>query len=275
MIYSDGTTNLVSGSAIVRGTGTKWKSNINGIAAGQIISIQSGNTVIQNVIRSVNSDTELVLAFAPSISLNNANYVISTTVPDTVSDGVRHMVAINAYIIQFLQNMDRWMSENGKVEVEMPNGQKVTLDSIRALQAGVEGKLVKEQNGADIPNKPAFVKNLGLTDMVYRTIGNEPNQIPDMSFFSAGGGHMKFPNGKMIQYGYAQSNPSEPKIVNFPTPFPKQCYGVTSSGTDPDAANISGCGVIDRFGFYLSAWHVGSETTNRTATHISWIAVGI
>ncbi|MDE9545407.1 hypothetical protein KKI98_21690, partial [Xenorhabdus bovienii] len=126
----------------------------------QIISIQSGNTVIQNVIRSVNSDTELVLAFAPSVNLDNANYVISTTVPDTVSDGVRHICAINAYIILFLQNMDRWMSENGKVEVEMPNGQKVTLDSIRALQAGVEGKLVKEQNGADIPNKPEFVKNL-------------------------------------------------------------------------------------------------------------------
>ncbi|MDE9463703.1 hypothetical protein KKJ03_20450, partial [Xenorhabdus bovienii] len=119
------------------------------------------NTVIQNVIRSVNSDTELVLAFAPSVNLNNAKYVISTTVPDTVSDGVRHMVAINAYIIQFLQNMDRWMSESGKVEVEMPNGQKVALDSIRALQAAVEGKLVKEQNGADIPNKPAFVNNIG------------------------------------------------------------------------------------------------------------------
>ncbi|MCP9270536.1 hypothetical protein M5U04_21325, partial [Xenorhabdus sp. XENO-1] len=159
MIYSDGTTSLVSGSAIVRGTGTKWKSNINGIAAGQIISIQSGNTVIQNVIRSVNSDTELVLAFAPSVSLSNAKYVISTTVPDTVSDGVRHMCAINAAIILFLQNMDRWMSENGKVEVEMPNGQKVTLDSIRALQAAMDGKLAKGQNGADIPNKPEFLRN--------------------------------------------------------------------------------------------------------------------
>ncbi|CDH21880.1 hypothetical protein XBKQ1_780003 [Xenorhabdus bovienii str. kraussei Quebec] len=47
--------------------------------------------MIQNVIRSVNSDTELVLAFAPSVSLDNAKYVISTTVPDTVSDGVRQM----------------------------------------------------------------------------------------------------------------------------------------------------------------------------------------
>ncbi|MDE9545120.1 pyocin knob domain-containing protein, partial [Xenorhabdus bovienii] len=129
------------------------------IAAGQIISIQSGNTVIQNVIRSVNSDTELVLAFAPSINLNNAKYVISTTVPDTVSDGVRHMVAINAYIIQFLQNMDRWMSENGKVEVEMPNGQKVTLDSIRALQAAVEGKLNK--SGGTLTGELSIVQNSG------------------------------------------------------------------------------------------------------------------
>ncbi|MDE9456240.1 hypothetical protein KKJ05_21490, partial [Xenorhabdus bovienii] len=64
------------------------------------------------------------------------------------------------------QNMDRWMSESGKVEVEMPNGQKVTLDSIRALQAAVEGKLDKSQNGADIPNKPKFVENLGLAGTV-------------------------------------------------------------------------------------------------------------
>ncbi|MDE9542823.1 hypothetical protein [Xenorhabdus bovienii] len=79
--------------------------------------------MIQNVIQSVNSDTELVLVFAPSINLNNAKYVISTTVPDTVSDGVRHICAINAYIILFLQNIDRWMSESGKVEVEMsPQG---------------------------------------------------------------------------------------------------------------------------------------------------------
>ncbi|WP_051869061.1 hypothetical protein, partial [Xenorhabdus bovienii] len=166
MIYSDGTTNLVSGSAIVRGTGTKWKSNINGIAAGQIILIQSGNGNLLHMIQAVNSDTELVLADNARATLNNVKYQIQTTVPDTVSDGVRHMCAINAAIILFLQNMDRWMSENGKVDVEMPNGQKVTLDSIRALQAAMEGKLTKGQNGADIPNKPKFVENLGLAGVM-------------------------------------------------------------------------------------------------------------
>ncbi|CDH34859.1 hypothetical protein XBI1_590001 [Xenorhabdus bovienii str. Intermedium] len=152
---------------------------------------------------------------------------------------------------------------------------------VNEAKALANARLEKNQNGADIQNKPAFVNNLGLSELVYRTIGNGPNQIPDMSFFSAGGGYMKFPDGKMIQYGYTQSDPSGPKIINFPTPFAQECFGVTSSGTDPNAANISGCGVIDRFGFYLSAWHVGSETTNitatinRTATHISWIAIGI
>ncbi|MDE9448847.1 hypothetical protein KKJ04_25915, partial [Xenorhabdus bovienii] len=39
--------------------------------------------------------------------------------------------------------------------------------SIRALQAAVEGKLDKRQNGADIPNKAEFVHNIG----VYPNIG--------------------------------------------------------------------------------------------------------
>ncbi|WP_038183097.1 phage tail protein, partial [Xenorhabdus bovienii] len=103
----------------------------------------------------------------------------------------------------------------------------------------------KWQNGADIQNKPAFVNNLGLSELVYRTIGNGPNQIPDMNSFSAGDGHLSFPSGIIIQYGYTPSS-TEPKIINFPRPFPAQCFGVTSSGTDPDAANISGCGAIDR-----------------------------
>ncbi|WP_274720249.1 phage tail protein [Xenorhabdus bovienii] len=151
---------------------------------------------------------------------------------------------------------------------------------VKEAKALANARLEKNQNGADIQNKPAFVNNLGLSELVYRTIGNGYNQIPDMNSFSAGDGHLSFPSGIIIQYGYTPSS-TEPKIINFPRPFPAQCFGVTSSGTDPDAANISGCGAIDRFGFYLSAWHVGTETINRTvtinrtATHISWIAIGI
>ncbi|MGJ0627973.1 hypothetical protein [Xenorhabdus bovienii] len=221
MIYSDGTTSLVSGSAMVRGTGTQWKSNINGIAAGQIISIQSGNTVIQNVIQSVNSDTELVLAFAPSVSLNNAKYVISTTVPDSVSDGVRHMCAINAAIILFLQNMDRWMSENGKVEVEMPNGQKVTLDSIRALQAAMDGKLAKGQNGADIQNKSEFLRNIGLDTVLRR------------GDYGLGGSAIivDYPGYSILDF--FRTSPSQVFRNNLPSPFTYQwSSGMLCKGPD-------------------------------------------
>ncbi|CDH32336.1 phage tail protein [Xenorhabdus bovienii] len=170
--------------------------------------------------------------------------------------------------------------ENGLNE-RQPRGDYSTNSALSSVNKNANNRLEKTKNGADIHSKSEFVKNLGLTELVYRTIGNGSNQIPDMSFFGGGQGWFKMPDGRIIQYGYTQSDPREPKIINFSTPFPTQCFGVTSSGTDHNAANISGCGGIDRFGFYLSAWHVDSETTNRivtinrTATHISWIAVGI
>ncbi|MDC9605606.1 hypothetical protein [Xenorhabdus griffiniae] len=165
MLYKQGTISTVSGSAIVRGTGTKFISNINGVAPGQIILIRSGDNNLIHMIQAVNSDTELVLADNVAVTLNNVKYQIQVTVPDSVSDGVRHIVANTTYITQFLQNMDKWMSQNGVVDVTLPNGQAISLQSIRALQAAM---LDKNKNGADIPNKSEFVKNLGLRDTVNR-----------------------------------------------------------------------------------------------------------
>ncbi|QLW76962.1 phage tail protein [Citrobacter freundii] len=109
-----------------------------------------------------------------------------------------------------------------------------------------------------------------------RDVGTGTNQIPDMASFAAGPGWMKSPSGKIIQYGYQTSSASGAIIVNFPIPFPTQCYGVTGAGTDASAANIAGCQVIDKAGFNLSAWLVAANSVfNRTATNISWIAVGI
>ncbi|MGV4260928.1 gp53-like domain-containing protein [Citrobacter freundii] len=120
------------------------------------------------------------------------------------------------------------------------------------------------------------LSNLGLKSAAQRDVGTGTNQIPDMASFAAGPGWMKFPSGKIIQYGYQTSGASGAIIVNFPIPFPTQCYGVTGAGTDANAANIAGCQVIDKAGFNLSAWLVAANSVfNRTATNISWIAVGI
>ncbi|AOM40151.1 hypothetical protein [Xenorhabdus hominickii] len=173
MYYAQGTISTVSGSAIIRGTGTRFKDNINGVAPAQLILIQSDQGNLIHLIQAVNSDTELVLADNATVTLNAVKYQIQTTLPDSVSDGVRHLVAINAYIIQFLQNMDAWMAQNDVVNVTLPNGQTVALQSIRALYAALAGKLEKSQNGADIPDKAAFVGNLGfMRDVIRQDLAN-------------------------------------------------------------------------------------------------------
>ena len=142
--------------------------------------------------------------------------------------------------------------------------------------ARITGAMQKSQNGGDIPDVAKFLQNLGLKSAAQRDVGTGTNQIPDMASFAAGPGWMKFPSGKIIQYGYQTSSSSGSVIVNFPIPFPTQCFGVTGAGTDASAANIAGCQIIDKAGFFLSAWLVAAGSVfNRTATNISWIAVGI
>lgn len=137
-------------------------------------------------------------------------------------------------------------------------------------------KLAKDQNGADIPDPALFVKNLGLKSAAQRDVGTGTNQIPDMNSFTSGPGWMKFPSGRIIQYGNQISSASGSVAVSFPIPFPTQCFGVTGAGTDVNFANIAGCQVIDNAVFYLSAWVVNAGPAfYRTATNISWIAVGI
>ena len=138
MIYTDGTIAIKAGSPIVTGTGTQWKKNIHGVAPGQMVSIENGVNPVNMMIRAVNSDTELVLSFNAPVTLSGAKYSIATTVPDTISDAARTMSANQGYIVYFLQAMQQWMTDTGQVEIELPNGQKVTLESIRALNEKID-----------------------------------------------------------------------------------------------------------------------------------------
>nr|WP_249417154.1 hypothetical protein [Citrobacter freundii] len=161
-------------------------------------------------------------------------------------------------------------------------GMLLSPDDMTQVLTALKKQLLSRANPfADIKaDGPAAVaaalSNLGLKSAAQRDVGTGTNQIPDMASFAAGPGWMKFPSGKIIQYGYQTSGASGAIIVNFPIPFPTQCYGVTGAGTDANAANIAGCQVIDKAGFNLSAWLVAANSVfNRTATNISWIAVGI
>ncbi|NBM54585.1 hypothetical protein GWI68_07220 [Proteus sp. G2669] len=141
MIYTTGTVNTVSGSAIVRGTGTKFKNNNPAINIGMTILIKSGTTNIPYMIKSVNSDTELVLAQPALATATNTAFSIHITEPDNNSDAARTMVAINSYAQYFLDAMNTWMSETGQTKIEMPNGEVVTLDSIKKIQSDIADRI--------------------------------------------------------------------------------------------------------------------------------------
>ncbi|WPF03902.1 hypothetical protein [Proteus vulgaris] len=143
MIYTTGTVNTVSGSAIVKGTGTKFKNNNPAINIGMTILIKSGTTNIPYMIKSVNSDTELVLAQPALATATNTTFSIHITEPDNNSDAARTMVAINSYVEYFLDAMNTWMTQTGQTKIEMPNGEIVTLDSINKMQGDISGKLDK------------------------------------------------------------------------------------------------------------------------------------
>ncbi|WP_454208679.1 phage tail fiber protein [Proteus sp. Marseille-Q3619] len=184
MIYTTGTVSTVSGSAIVKGTGTKFKNNNPAINIGMTILIKSGNTNIPYMIKSVNSDTELVLAHPALATATNTTFSIHITEPDNNSDAARTMVAINAYTQYFLDAMNTWMTQTGQTKIEMPNGEVITLDSIKKMQGDISKK-------AD-DNKTVHVGDFG----VGATADNGPiipltppdaNDITSAGFYGAGG----------------------------------------------------------------------------------------
>ncbi|QTL40289.1 tail fiber protein [Xenorhabdus budapestensis] len=92
--------------------------------------------------------------------------------------------------------------------------------------------LEKKQNGANIPDKAELVKNLGLSELVYRAVGNGPNQVPDMNSFDAKlneSGYQMLPSGLMIQWGVVIGSTSTIDVRKFSIPFKNKCFVVTGN----------------------------------------------
>ncbi|MEX9492938.1 hypothetical protein [Proteus mirabilis] len=146
MIYTTGTVSTVSGSAIVSGTGTKWTVNNPAIRAGTLILIKNGNMNYPYMVDRVNSDTELVISQPATFTVENTSYSINLTEPNSYSDANNRMTAIASDTTYFLRAMDQWMMNNGVVTVELSNGQKVTLDSIKKMQSDISSKADLKSN---------------------------------------------------------------------------------------------------------------------------------
>lgn len=149
MIYQTGTIATTAGQTKIKGTGTRWKDNLAGISEGCPISYLINNVVYMNTVLSVNSDTEINLTYPVPVAASAAKYQIATFVLDSMSDGVRKMLANQQYIQYFLRNMDTWLTQDGIVEIKTPTGETVKLESIIALKKLIDGKFDKSGGNVD------------------------------------------------------------------------------------------------------------------------------
>ncbi|TDB61025.1 phage tail protein [Photorhabdus khanii] len=130
---------------------------------------------------------------------------------------------------------DASLTEKGIIQLTDQIGDSNTLAATQKLVSDVNNNaLAKNQNGADIPDKAEFIKNLGLSNTTNITIGNGENQVPDMSFFTSSlnqVGWQKLPSGLIEMWGIASVKGNayaEPGALNnFPIPFPNKCLNVT------------------------------------------------
>ncbi|QIC15754.1 hypothetical protein G3341_08720 [Providencia vermicola] len=121
-MYNIGTVTATANSTKLVGTGTKWKENINLVLPMQSLQIQIGNTVHNNSIHSIQSNTELTLNFPLPASQTGAKYVIFTTTMDSISAAANAIVAMNVSNVQFSDIQNRIMTESGVIDIKLPDG---------------------------------------------------------------------------------------------------------------------------------------------------------
>lgn len=121
-MYNAGTVTTTANSTKLIGVGTKWKENINLVLPMQMIQIQIGNTVHNNSIHSIQSNTELTLNFPIPTAQTGAKYVIFTTTMDSISAAANAIVAMNASNVQFSDIQNRIMTESGVIDIKLPDG---------------------------------------------------------------------------------------------------------------------------------------------------------
>ncbi|MES0301613.1 gp53-like domain-containing protein [Citrobacter sedlakii] len=126
------------------------------------------------------------------------------------------------------------------------------------------------------------MKNVGLGEAAKREVGNGVNQLPDMSCFPSGEGWIALPNGKIMQYGRGNVNPttaSQNLEIKFNIPFPKKvdCAMLTHSGDGGAGAGAGRAFVmtaeVPTLTGFRSAYRTSSTSTT-VSMHYSWWAVG-
>ncbi|KFA58979.1 hypothetical protein GAPWKB11_0868 [Gilliamella apicola] len=138
--YKTGTINVTNGSNTVIGYNTKWTNPLIGVCSGQMLILQTQNTIEIYEIASIQSDTQLTLAKAYSgTNKTGITYEIPTSPKVSIESlALRVSEMLNYYQIQ----LDAWQSiltGDGEVTLTAPDGRVVTIRS----QLSISNELVK------------------------------------------------------------------------------------------------------------------------------------
>ncbi|HHQ2583573.1 TPA: hypothetical protein ACSPKR_000901 [Providencia rettgeri] len=164
MTYEIGTISTKVNDPKITGKNTLWKNSVTKVSVGQIILIQSGNTIYQNSIRSVVSDTQMTLSFPVPVALTDVKYVISITMIGSVSDGVNKATAMVTESYQLMMILNRLMTESGVIKVVLPDGTEMQLRTEKERDRLLDGKF--DKNGGTVNGE------LTLTGKL-KTLGGE------------------------------------------------------------------------------------------------------
>ncbi|EMX6285645.1 hypothetical protein AAHD08_003785 [Providencia rettgeri] len=148
-MYEIGTISTKANDPKITGKNTLWKNSVTKVSVGQIILIQSDNTIYQNSIRSVESDTQMTLSFPVPVALTDVKYVISITMIGSVSDGVNKATAMVTESYQLMMILNRLMTESGVIKVVLPDGTEMQLRTEKERDRLLDGKLNKLRPEAD------------------------------------------------------------------------------------------------------------------------------
>ncbi|WP_238706846.1 MULTISPECIES: hypothetical protein [Providencia] len=167
MIYEIGTISTKASDPKITGKNTLWKNSVTKVSVGQIILIQSGDTIYQNSIRSVESDIQMTLSFPVPATLTDVKYVISITMIGSVSDGVNKATAMITESYQLMMILNRLMTESGVIKVVLPDGTEMQLRTEKERDRLLDGKLDKA--GGDVNGRLDVASVVVASQLVAKT----------------------------------------------------------------------------------------------------------
>ncbi|EOE1542413.1 hypothetical protein ACJ9E6_000387 [Providencia rettgeri] len=259
-MYSTGTVTTTANSTKLVGSGTKWLNNINRVSAEQAIQIQIDNTVYNNSIQSIQSDTELTLNFPLPTAATGAKYVILTTMVHSVSDAMNKIVSMNGANVQFSDILTRWMTEQGIITVTLPDQTTQQLRTTKEMDKQLDGKFDKA--GGDIKGNTTVegdvASKMGTYLVKFETRGNKTSIVSSKDNQKFNMHTLQEKSGVLMHIGdggwMSESGYGLPATISKLSDYRANSVGYAYSATQTDLFKSSNHHFLNIFGYSTRAY---------------------